>query len=557
MTATSGSSSGSAPILELPTELVANILRMVPSNDVKNVRLTCRFFQYRARLAFERVYLSANPTNIRVFRAIADHDFFRHQVVEIVWDDARLSDDPLDWDQGYSGIPERPAHGSSRLLEEYKLETWCSVDDLEKRKATVSRQSDGQVPRPDQIERTEKLERRGLNMRNSFDIYMDLLRQQEDVISTNADEEAFRYGLSRFPRLRKITITPAAHGFLFMPLYETPMIRSLPEGFMYPMPRGWLMHQRAELGDIWAAGNLDSLGLIPAYWRGFSIAMRVLSQQQQNQAAIRELCITSDDLFTGLSSRMFQDPCLEYDCLVHVLGQPGLRSFDLSIYLGGIWTEVWGTLSNGRLRNAFAVAHDLTHINLGIKIDGEIFYAQWRLAATTGSPSLADASLRSIFPIEKWPNLKHFGLSGLMVYTDDLLALLRDMPRTLRSVELSLIVFIDAAKGLHGLLADMRDTLDWRQRPVNERPVVRIGLPMMDRTVLGQAKWLEQAVQDFLYGDGVNPVRERNGNFLEEAEAEVEDWEHIHNFLEEVTPGVLVTERDRFNPAHETSYVVS
>lgn len=39
--------------------------------------------------------------------------------------------------------------------------------------------------------------------------------------------------------LRRITIAPTAHGSLFLTLYQTPMICSLPYGFNYPIPRGW------------------------------------------------------------------------------------------------------------------------------------------------------------------------------------------------------------------------------------------------------------------------------------------------------------------------------
>lgn len=77
--------------------------------------------------------------------------------------------------------------------------------------------------------------------------YQNLLQQQEDVIAFQSDVDAFIYGLKRFPALRRITITPAAHGWLFAPLYETPMIRALPYGFNYPIPRGWLTSKFAEM----------------------------------------------------------------------------------------------------------------------------------------------------------------------------------------------------------------------------------------------------------------------------------------------------------------------
>lgn len=54
---------------------------------------------------------------------------------------------------------------------------------------------------------------------------------------TIMDSNVFRYGLQRFPSLKRITITPAAHGWLYTPLYQTPMIRAFPR---FTMPTKFL-----------------------------------------------------------------------------------------------------------------------------------------------------------------------------------------------------------------------------------------------------------------------------------------------------------------------------
>lgn len=41
-----------------------------------------------------RAYLSANPTDIRVLREVADHEVFPRGIRETVWDDARLIKGP-------------------------------------------------------------------------------------------------------------------------------------------------------------------------------------------------------------------------------------------------------------------------------------------------------------------------------------------------------------------------------------------------------------------------------------------------------------------------------
>lgn len=78
----------------LPFELWDAISSHLPNRDIKSMRLVCKQFHNAARLRLHRVFLSANPLNIEVFRAIADHDTFRHRVKEIVWDDARFLKGP-------------------------------------------------------------------------------------------------------------------------------------------------------------------------------------------------------------------------------------------------------------------------------------------------------------------------------------------------------------------------------------------------------------------------------------------------------------------------------
>ena len=70
----------------LPNELVSIICGLLPNRDIKNLRLVCSHLGAVARLRLDRVFLSANPRNVDVFNAIAAHDVFRNQIVEIVWD---------------------------------------------------------------------------------------------------------------------------------------------------------------------------------------------------------------------------------------------------------------------------------------------------------------------------------------------------------------------------------------------------------------------------------------------------------------------------------------
>lgn len=71
-------------------------------------------------------------------------------------------------------------------------------------------------------------------------------------MGTNVD--ALVYGLKRFPALRRMTITPAAHGWIFAPLYETPMIRALAPAKGLQLPDSTQLANNAGWRD--AAGGL-------------------------------------------------------------------------------------------------------------------------------------------------------------------------------------------------------------------------------------------------------------------------------------------------------------
>ena len=66
---------------------------MLPNRDLKSARLTCSGLGNAVRLRIDRVFISANPRNVEVARAIADNENYRRDVVEVIWDDSLLQDD--------------------------------------------------------------------------------------------------------------------------------------------------------------------------------------------------------------------------------------------------------------------------------------------------------------------------------------------------------------------------------------------------------------------------------------------------------------------------------
>ncbi|KAJ5722167.1 hypothetical protein N7488_000202 [Penicillium malachiteum] len=77
-----------AGILHLPAELIYLITEHLTPQNIKNLRLVCK--RLILPLNITRVFLSPNPTNISVLRAIADNDKFRLHIKELIWDHATL-----------------------------------------------------------------------------------------------------------------------------------------------------------------------------------------------------------------------------------------------------------------------------------------------------------------------------------------------------------------------------------------------------------------------------------------------------------------------------------
>uniref|UniRef100_A0A0D2YHN6 F-box domain-containing protein n=1 Tax=Fusarium oxysporum (strain Fo5176) TaxID=660025 RepID=A0A0D2YHN6_FUSOF len=333
---------------KLPKELREAIYAHLESDDVKNLRATCSAMAKLIPLSFDRVFISANSLNLKVFRAIADDETIRHQVTEIVWDDARLTTGPE--------------------LEEDRME--YEEDGVDPDDAVTDNgyplwfkkgRSDYGNPRsyilPDYL----------MGIEESWAYYKPLLQDQRQVLASDADIKAFKYGLQRFPSLKR--------------------------------------------------------------------------------------------------------RCVEYDDLVTLLKRPGFRYLSLDLFTGLLEREDWESYKSGLLHDALAQAKDLEHICLRSTME-----------ITGGSSEQLDGEeienyvfpLRTIFPIDQWPRLRNFGISHMLVQLDDLMELFSALPRTLRSVELSNLAWGSLTRRTRELLRSMRDVLDWRSRPVEERHKVHM-----------------------------------------------------------------------------------
>ncbi|KAI8156250.1 hypothetical protein K4K49_008106 [Colletotrichum sp. SAR 10_70] len=438
----------------LPTELSGAIFAHLPNSDLKKLRLASRRFSkvVSPHLSFKRVFMSASNHNIQVFRNIANHETFRHDVREIVWDDARFMVS-LEEESGYrSGYGYDAADSDSEDTPVPDgVPLWFHAE--------TARQLAAQPP-----------------LDVAYEYYQSLVRDQEEVLATAADSAAFQWALAekRFPNLRRVTITPAAHGILFFPQYLTPMIRAFPYGFNYPLPRSW---PTPPLGArIPCESWVDEV--IKDKWRGFRIVTHLLAQREY--ATVPEVVIDGNQINSGLTFR-----------------KPGFSMLKLSIMVGMHAEQNYAAFRNGRLRQlltadleSFALETDeVTNLSLSRPWPPE-------------NPVDHFIPLRSIFPVEAWTHLRHFGLSRFLVKENDLLDLLGALPDTLRSVELSFLWFVRNSGGYRSLLFRIRDDLGWRSRSVKPRIMIRDDKKL---TLPGRGIYMDKEVMKFLYDSGENP----------------------------------------------------
>lgn len=114
--------------------------------------------------------------------------------------------------------------------------------------------------------------------------------------------------------------------------------------------------------------------------------------------------------------------------------------------------------------------------------------------------------------MEKWPNLRHFELSISVISQADCISFLNTLPKSVCSIELSMLQFLDNGDR-YSMLEVIRRMVSentmWGDRNSTSRPKITIGLPISNsRPRYGQGRWLEKEVQDFVYGGGESPFKE-------------------------------------------------
>ncbi|KAF5670453.1 hypothetical protein FDENT_11212 [Fusarium denticulatum] len=469
----------------LPLELLNQVIYTLPNADIKSLRLTCSYLGNISLPRFNRVFISASPRDIEVFTLIANHDTFRFKVTEIIYDDSRFDQT---WSKRFIKTNDNTA--------DHRRALWC----FRRFYNPIVRVIDTKEEEYQSMPHVKKAFKTRCTLAESFEIYEKLKSQQDEVLAAGRDAEALRYGLLRFPNLRRVTISPAVHGILGRPLYPTPTIRSFPEGLIYPLHRGWPKTNMVEEHPLrsWDESSKRE-------WHGFCVVTKEIAQHihKNPMFGLSEFVLESRQLWTGISYRVFDNPMSEeYRDLVTILSHPSLRRLELSLACGAVSWKNWPSFCSVLLFRALSKAKNLQDIHFDTGITQAI--RQWHGFLADPQKGMP---LQSIFPLEKRPNLRRFALSRSFIKQRDLMAFISTLPESLESLELSFLSFFPGEGTYRDLLQDMRCNLGWRERlPRNQARLVVLveNELMMD----GAAIDVSRAAMDYVYHHGENPFAE-------------------------------------------------
>ncbi|KAF5677835.1 hypothetical protein FDENT_9132 [Fusarium denticulatum] len=476
----------------LPAEVLNQVFHQLPNIDLKTLRQTCTYITDSTHLRLNRLFLSPNLCDIEVFKAVANHETFRLQVTEIIYDDARFdAAHEMEWTSWYNeekdigevtGVPEWYRHVYRENRED------------------IRRYS------PHHTQAKEALEHL-LSPAEAFKHFKSLWQEQQETIATNRDSDALKYGLLRFPNLRRVVVSPAAHGKPSLPWYLTPTIRSLPRGLLYPIERGWPLtenHSRFPEARDWDRSEKDK-------WRGYCLVSRIVAQhlRENPESKFVELAVDTNQLRTGISCRVFDDAeNSEIKDLKTILSHPGFASLDLSLHCGNQCEMNWCSFRSNHLRNTLAMARDIQHFSL---LTNVVYVDDYH--DPDGEEVDHFIPLQSILPVNDWHQLRHFGLCRFIVKKDNVINVLEILSPTLTSLELSFLIFMPDSGDYHSLVQDMRQKLSWRERDAENQPKIVVCVDVRFASVHGALMMdVSREVTSFMYQDGENPFNEDEGS---------------------------------------------
>lgn len=444
-------------ILSLPGEILLSISAYLTNRSIKALRLSNKRLQSVSPLSFSRVFISPSAKNIEVFLAVASHEKFKDQVREIIWDDTRF-DKCLDF---YDDT------GEAEEFNEFAADDFqCWLMD-----------DDGEVP-----ERAENAV--AISEKKSRLLYQRLYAEQEEIISQGQDMDAFRMGLSAFTNLQRLTVTSEVYRPTYPnQRYITPLVRSFPVGFIYPLP--WPgEYTSAQADSLLAEGPWED---IRSHWRGLCIVCEELAAVSLH-TKIPELVIDVNYETVGIPRQFFEETSADYKSFKTVCSN-GIRRLGLALNVSTPQFTGWQTLRSGLLKSALETCGELQHFAFVTSANtralnvGPMFHAE------------DCVPLQDTFQISSWPSLQTFSLSNHCVKLPDLMSFLALLPKTIKSLEFVNLELFDGT--WQEALQCMKTTLGFTR----DHPTIRIANEL---SVPSNKVWIEREVGEF-FGGGENP----------------------------------------------------
>ncbi|KAG8352033.1 hypothetical protein FVEN_g9997 [Fusarium venenatum] len=168
-----------------------------------------------------------------------------------------------------------------------------------------------------------------------YPLLSELVPGEDRMLESGEDVKAFEHTLGRFPSFRRVTISTKAHERLFMPMYETPMIRSFPYGFVYPVPRcRWETRTSAFL---WKDEQLETNLEYTIDRRGVCSALRILARHGRHN--VSEFIIEDPVAEAPHIPTPFDDQGHTLTDSLSLIQRPGFRKLDLYANNLSSWYE--------------------------------------------------------------------------------------------------------------------------------------------------------------------------------------------------------------------------
>lgn len=388
--------------LSLPFEIVANIIRHLPNEDHKNLRLVSKDLSVvAAQFLFESVYISARLKDRENFTSVSEHPVFSQLVKEVVFDSTNI---PF-------------TEGDDRILANQA--SYTRFLDKNLNSSTGAKYSKASFRRGFKIFLEDFYEQTKLATYNGHDMtritqylshpanFSSLLMEQVnhgDVVNYLPDDLVrLVRGLPRMPKVRRFKISDCR--WLTNPECRKPIysvwkdndntlsvsvknegVRGIDKVILNPRP--------------WPSRNeqAEKMGCNRSWYRGFFVLTQAASMTDMGTLAsfkVERACIIS-----GLSQVVFSMSQRE---LYHTMNAfSNLTTIQLKIQTGPLNGKAWEkTMSYGHLAQILGAAKHLQILEL-------------RMNAVHINP----VPFTKFIGTHTWPNLREFTLATVMLELD-------------------------------------------------------------------------------------------------------------------------------------------